>query len=260
MDVLMSKHAGATQWFRALTPKPQSRSRLFCFPYAGGGAAIFQDWAQALPPDMEVCAAMLLGRSSRMREPPLTRRSTVVEHLVQAFTFYFDKPFAIFGHSVGALIGFDLARRLRREAGVEPNHMFVSGCHAPHLPDADPPPYNLPDDEFIEYLRRLNGTPRAMLEHQELMALMMPLLRADLEAVSTYTYVDSPPVSCPGSAYGGLRDSAVSREQLAAWREQTTANFILRMFNGNHFFIHQAVPLLTNTLSYELSQLVGEST
>jgi len=98
------------------------------------------------------------------------------------------------------------------------------------------------------------------LEHQELMALMMPLLRADLEAVSTYTYVDSPPVSCPGSAYGGLRDSAVSREQLAAWREQTTANFILRMFNGNHFFIHQAVPLLTNTLSYELSQLVGEST
>jgi medium-chain acyl-[acyl-carrier-protein] hydrolase len=240
-----------------LSPNPRSRARLFCFPYAGGSAVIFRDWARALPPDVEVCAAMLPGRGSRMLEPSQTRLSAVVAHLTDAITPYLDKPFAFFGHSMGALTAFDLARGLRREVGVEPKHLFVSGCRAPHLPDPDPPPYNLPDPEFIEFLRNLNGTPEEVLEKQELMDLMMPLLRADFEAVSTYAYAAGQPLSCPLTAYGGLRDCTVSQEELAAWSEHTTAGFALRMFDGDHFFIHQAATQLLSTLGRELIRLTG---
>lgn len=254
----MLKPAGTSQWLKALTPSPRSHARLFCFPYAGGSSAIFRDWARALPPGIEVCAATLPGRGSRMLEPPLTRLSEVVAHLADAITSYLDKPFAFFGHSMGALTAFELARRLRREVGVEPECLLVSGCRAPHLPDSDPPPYALPDPEFVEYLRRLNGTPEEVLEHQELLTLMMPVLRADFEAVSTYAYAEGPPLGCPVSAYGGLRDSTVSREQLAAWQKQTDAGFTLRLFDGDHFFIHQAAPLLISTISSELSHFMRE--
>lgn len=253
----MLKPAGTTQWIKALTPNPRSRARLFCFPYAGGSAVIFRDWARALPSDVEVCAAMLPGRGSRMLEPSQTRLSEVVAHLTDAIAPYLDKPFAFFGHSMGALTAFDLARRLRREVGVEPKHLFVSGCRAPHLPDPDPPAYNLPDPEFIEFLRKLNGTPEEVLEKQELMALMMPILRADFEAVSTYAYAEGQPLGCPLTAYGGLRDSTVSQEELAAWGEHTTAGFALRMFDGDHFFIHQAAPQLLGALGRELARLTG---
>ena len=255
----MSKYADATQWFRALTPRPRSSVRLFCFPYAGGSAAIFHDWARGLPPDVEVCAAMLPGRGSRMLDAPLTRIPLMVEHLSDAITPYLDKPFAFVGHSMGALIGFELARCLRRKAGVQPAQLFVSGCRAPHLPDPAPPPYNLPDPELIEFLRELNGMPEEILEHAELMALLLPILRADLEAVATYAYADGRPLGCPISAYGGLRDPRAKRENLAAWREQTTAGFILRMFDGDHFFIHQAAPRFISTLGRELSRLTGEA-
>jgi len=254
----MLKPAGTTQWIKALTPNPRSRARLFCFPYAGGGAVIFRDWARALPPDIEVCAATLPGRGSRMLEPPLTRLSAVVAHLTDAITSYLDKPFAFFGHSMGALTAFELARRLSREVGVEPKCLLVSGCRAPHLPDPDPPPYALPEPELIGYLRRLNGTPEEVLEKRELMELMMPILRADFEAVSTYAYVEGTPLGCPASAYGGLRDPMVRREHLAAWREHTAAGFALRMFDGDHFFIHQTAPQLIGAISSELSRLMGE--
>src|SRR5215207_8603838 len=120
----MSQQTGAAQWFRVLTPKSRSRVRLFCFPYAGGGTAIFRDWAGGLPTAIEVCPVVLPGRGSRMGESPLTRLSAVVEQLARAITPYLDKPFAFFGHSMGAFIGFELARSLRRQAGVEPAHLF----------------------------------------------------------------------------------------------------------------------------------------
>lgn len=254
----MLKPSGTSQWIKALPPNPRSRARLFCFPYAGGGAPVFRDWARALPPDIEVCAVALPGRGGRMREPPLTRISEVVAHLTDAITPYMDKPSAFFGHSMGALTAFELARALRREVGVGPNRLLVSGCRAPHLPDPDPPQYDLPEPEFIEYLRGLHGTPKEVLEQRELMELMMPLLRADFEAVSTYAYEEGPPLGCPVSAYGGLQDPMVSREQIAEWGEHTTAGFALRMFDGNHFFIHQSAPLLLGTVGRELTHLTGE--
>lgn len=228
--------------------------RLFCFPYAGGNATIFRDWPRHLAPDIEVYPALLPSRGARISELPLTRLSKIVEHLAAAIRPYLDMPFAFFGHSMGALIGFELARLLMSEAGVGPSHLFVAGCRAPHIPDPDPPLHVCSDAEFIEHLRELNGTPEEVLTHPELMALMLPLLRADFEVVETYRYTDGPALGCPVSAYGGLRDSGVTHEHLEGWRERTTAGFVLRMFDGDHFFIHQSAPQLLRTLNRELSR------
>jgi medium-chain acyl-[acyl-carrier-protein] hydrolase len=195
-----------------------------------------------------------------MRESPLTRVATLVAHLAPAIEAYSDQPFAFFGHSMGALISFELARQLRRSAAREPAHLFASGCRAPHIPDSSPPTYNLPDAEFLEKVRSLNGTPPEVLAHAELMQMMLPVLRADFEAVSTYEYLDEPPLGCPISVYGGLRDAEVSREHLGAWNRHTTGGFVLRMFDGDHFFLHQDEPQLLSVLSRELLQLTSAVT
>lgn len=253
----MSQQAVTSQWFRALNRHPRCRARLFCFPYAGGNAAVYRTWPGGLAPDIEVYPALLPSRGARLSESPLTRISLMVERLAADIRPHLDRPFAFFGHSMGALIAFELARSLRAEAGVEPAHLFVSACRAPHIPDPDPPTHTRSDAEFIEHLRELNGTPTEVLDHPELMALMLPLLRADFEAVETYRYEAGPPLGCRVSAYGGLTDSEVKREHLEGWREQTATDFVLRMLDGDHFFIHQAAPQLLRTLDRELGRIGG---
>ncbi|HEX8161812.1 MAG TPA: alpha/beta fold hydrolase [Pyrinomonadaceae bacterium] len=251
----MLNHAAANQWFVRQRPASPCRLRLFCFPYAGGSHLIFRGWSEGLPPDVEVMAAALPGRAGRIREPSLKSIPALVENLAAAVKPYLDAPFALLGHSMGALIGFELARRLRRDEGVEPARLFVSGCRAPQIPATAEKTYDLPDPELVERLRDLKGTPLEVLEHPELMGLVLPLLRADFEAVETYNYSAGPPLACPISAYGGLRDAEVERERLEAWREQTTAYFTLQMFDGGHFFINEARPALLASLARELARL-----
>jgi medium-chain acyl-[acyl-carrier-protein] hydrolase len=230
--MIMSHLAAPDGWLTKFEPNDKARVRLFCFPYAGGGAYIFRGWSKGLPPTVEVCSIQLPGRQNRLKEPPLTRLSTLVERVAQAMRVYLDKPFAFFGHSMGALVGFELARYLRREDSIEPVRLFVSGHAAPQLPAARPPIHNLPTPQFKEKLRDLNGTPEDFFEHPELMQLALPILRADFQMIETYAYTAEAPLSCPIAAFGGLKDYEVSREHLEAWREQTTAGFTLRMFDG----------------------------
>lgn len=251
--IVKSSQTADSVWFAQARSNPQCRLRLFCFPYAGGGSQIFRGWAELLPPSIEVCPVLLPGRGGRMREPPLPRISLLVENIASAIRSYLDKPFAFFGHSMGALIGFELARYLRREEKVEPVHLFASACRAPQISRLEPPTYGLPDSEFLERLRNLNGTPQEVLEHPELMQLMLPLLRMDFEAVETYRYFTESALSCPISIYGGLQDKEIEREDLEAWREQTTGGFTVRMFDGDHFFIHRAEKSLLGALKRELS-------
>jgi medium-chain acyl-[acyl-carrier-protein] hydrolase len=166
-------------------------------------------------------------------------------------------PFAFFGHSMGAMISFELARRLRREHDREPIHLFVSGRRAPQLPITEPPTYNLPEPQLIEDLRRLNGTPRAVLENPELLQLVLPLLRTDFEVCQTYTYTPQAPLSCPITVFGGLQDTEAPRESLAAWREQTTSSFTLRMFPGDHFFLHTTQHDMLRIIYEQLSRWIG---
>jgi medium-chain acyl-[acyl-carrier-protein] hydrolase len=240
-------------WFTQFKPGPQASSRLFCFPYAGGGADIFRRWALNLSPAIEVCAVQLPGRGRRINEPPCTRLLTMVNEIDIPIRAYLDKPFFFFGHSMGAIIAFELARRLRREVGLGPSRLLVSGCRAPQLPNTDPKRHQLPDREFLEELEHLNGTPKEVLAHPEMVQYLLPTLRGDFEAIEKYVYSPAPPLTCPISAFGGTDDPEVKAEQLEAWRDQTTSGFTLRMFSGNHFFIHDAEELLLRVVGLVLA-------
>jgi surfactin synthase thioesterase subunit len=235
---------------------PQASLRLFCFPYAGGAAAAYYTWVNYLPADIEVCAVELPGRGTRLQERPLTSIESQVELIFGGIHRHLDKPFAFWGHSMGSIIAFELARRLSRENGLLPAYLFASGRQAPHLPDKYPPAYNLPEPELLQELRRLNGTPREVLDSPELMQLMLPILRADLQAIDTYPYSPGAPLECPIMALGGVRDAEVDSDGLEGWREQTTDSFSIRMLPGDHFFLHTAQPLLLKIISQALQRIM----
>jgi medium-chain acyl-[acyl-carrier-protein] hydrolase len=179
----------------------------------------------------------------------------LVESIAEDLVPYLDKPFAFFGHSMGAAIGFELARLLRREHAPEPVHLFLSGRAAPQVPPTHGPTYDLPENEFIEELRRINGTPAEVLENPELMQFVLPLLRADFEVIQTYTPVEDVPLKCSITALGGLGDNEATRDSLEGWREHTTGAFALRLFPGDHFFIHTTLQTLLRMISSELYKL-----
>lgn len=191
-------------------------------------------------------------------ERPFTQLEPLVQHLASPLLPYLDKPFAFFGHSMGGLVSFELTRLLRREYGVSPVHLFVSGHRAPQVPDPDLPIHALPESEFLEELRRFNGTPEAVLKNAELMQLLLPTLRADFAVIETYAYTPETPLECPITAYGGLQDREVSCNELEAWREQTNASFVLQMFPGDHFFLHSSGSLLLQALHQKLHQIVHD--
>jgi medium-chain acyl-[acyl-carrier-protein] hydrolase len=252
----MAGSSVSTRWLTCPRLNPQARMRLFCFPYAGGGASIFHTWPNKLPTTVEVYAVHLPGRGNRLREPPFTRLAPLVQALTDVLLPHLTTPFALFGHSMGALISFELARQLRRQHGPSPVHLFVSGREAPQLPSLEPPIHALPEPQFIAELQRLNGTPKEVLEYPELIQLLIPTLRADFAVCETYTYTSDAPIDCSISAFGGLQDHEVSREQLEAWRDQSRASFSLCMFPGDHFFLDTAEPLLLKTIARELQQSV----
>lgn len=254
----MATSLASNPWLAYYKPNQEARMRLFCFPYAGGGAAIYRSWIDQLPGSVEVCPVQLPGRGNRLKEPLYTDISAVVRAISHDLSDYFDKPFAFFGHSMGALISFDLARLLREERGLEPRHLFVSAHGAPYVPDTNPPSFDLPKDEFIEELRRLKGTPEQVLAHAELMELMIPLLRADFQMCQTYVYSNEsgPALDCPVTALGGAEDHHVTREMLEGWAEITTGPFLIRVFPGDHFFLHTSEEIILQILAREMHRIV----
>ncbi len=241
------------RWVTTPRPNPRAQLRLFCFPYAGGTAHIYREWAEGLPGDVEVCAVQLPGRGPRVSEPAFTNLLSLADAAAAQLRPHMDRPFAFFGHSMGATIAFELTHRLRQERRPQPEHLFLSGRRGPQVPPTGPPTYDLPEPEFIEEVRRLKGTPREVLEHPELMELMIPLLRADFELIQTYAYTPRPPLDRPLTVFGGLQDYETGRQLLEAWREQTTGPFSLRMLPGDHFFLNSSRPILLEVLAKELT-------
>jgi medium-chain acyl-[acyl-carrier-protein] hydrolase len=204
---------------------------------------------------VEVCPVQLPGRESRLREPPLTRLEPLVPALLEGLSPFLDLPFAFFGHSMGALIAFELAHELARRGASGPRHLFVSARRAPRLPSREGPIANLPEPEFLVHLRELNGTPEEVLAHAELMELLLPLLRADFALHESFVYRAAEPLAVGISAFGGLADPDVTREDLAGWREETRGSFGLRMLPGDHFFIHSATAMITEAVARDLAEL-----
>jgi medium-chain acyl-[acyl-carrier-protein] hydrolase len=239
-------------WIAGRRRNPRARLRLFCFPYAGGAASVFRNWSEGLPADIEVCPIQFPGRGTRLMEPPFSRLSLLVEALAVALIPLLDRPFAFFGHSLGSLVSFELARRLRTNHQTSPARLIVSAGPAPQIPHRGQPIHNLPENEFSAELRRLNGTPDDLLNNQELMDIVLPSLRADFALYESYRYSSEPPLNCPISTFGGMRDEKVSHRDLEAWRDQTNGSFSIRMFPGDHFFLKTTQPLVLQALSQEL--------
>lgn len=235
---------------------PNAPLRLFCFPYAGGGASIYRSWPNALPPEVEVVAVQPPGRENRLSEKPYADLRGLVEKLAEVLPPYMDRPFALFGHSNGGLAAFELTRRLRAQGRQLPLRLFVAGRPAPQVEVDDPPVHNLPEAEFREAIRRFGGTPEEVLEHEEIMSIVGPVLRADFALGETYHYLPEPPLETPISAYAGERDAEVPVAQVEAWREQTSADFRFQVFPGGHFFVNEDRDLVTGTLSRELRELL----
>lgn len=219
-------------------PDAAARLRLFCFPYAGGGASVYRRWTTELPAWIELCAVQPPGREERIGVAPIADLTRIVDDVADAMTPLLDRPFAIFGHSLGAALGYETARVLARRGAPEPLLLVVSGHRAPHAPRVRPPIYALPDAEFLDAIFRLDGTPADVLQSEELVALLLPALRADFTLADTYEPSSSQPLACPVRALGGAGDPFVSEAALAAWAEVTRGAFGMRMFAGGHFYLN----------------------
>ena len=240
----------ASPWILAPTKQASlhTKNRLFCLPYAGGGASIYRTWAHYLPPEVEVCPIQLPGREGRFSEQPYKRIEPLIQDLIPVLLPYLDRPFQIFGHSMGALITLQLVRELRRQGLQQPTQLFASARPAPQLPRRRKLLYTQPDDEFKDTLKTLGGTPEAVLQNAELMELFLPLIRADFELVETFSYQEEAPLAIPIASFGSNDDPDVNAEEVSAWKTQTSRTFSSKMFPGGHFYLHSHQELLLATI------------
>jgi len=200
---------------------------------------MYRTWQAGLGPEVEVCAVQLPGRESRLNEEPLSSFPLVVERLAEVLEARLDRPLAFFGHSMGARIGFELARTLRARHAVELEMLLVSGCAAPHLVPRTQRVHKLPDRELLQEIADMGGTPPEILANDDLMALYLPSLRADFTVDEVYTFVPGEPLSCPIHAFGGLQDQTVNLFELEAWRRHSSVGLELHMLAGGHFFLSE---------------------
>lgn len=223
-------------WIDYARPNSGAVLRLFCFPHAGGGAGGYRDWVVGLAPEIEVLPVQLPGRETRFFERPYTTIEPLVAALSEALRPYLDKPFTFFGHSLGALIAFELTRKLR-DVGFAPVHLFVSGYGAPHLARKLPPMHHLTEAQFVDMLQELNTMPTAVLENEELLALLLPLLRADFAIYEQYRFQEADPLNCPITVLGGKADTLVPPEMMRPWTRHTTQPGEVHLFAGGHFYL-----------------------
>jgi len=239
------------RWVTRFHPLQAPTLRLICFPYAGGSASLFRAWAKPgiLPDGVEMCAVELPGHGTRQDEPPLLQLSDVIEGAVPSLLpLVVNTPFAIFGHSLGALLGFEAARLLQKTSGRTPNHLFVSACRAPQLPIARVSIENVA--QLMGYLRSLGSNPvESMIERR------WDLFHADFALRNRYCYEEKGVLSFPITAFGGEQDGSVPVADLAAWKTQTHSSFTLQMLPGNHFFLQESQTKFLQLLSSSLSLL-----
>jgi medium-chain acyl-[acyl-carrier-protein] hydrolase len=212
-----------------------------------------------IPGHIQICALELPGRESRLAEQPIRSLPELIQALASALEPFVGGPYALFGHSLGGLLSFELARELRRRAKPAPVRLFVSACRAPHLPNRYRPICGLNDELFIEHIARLGGIPREILGNSEVLELVIPALRADYEMYESYVHTFEPNFAFPVTALGGSQDELVTSSDLVAWCFHTSGSFRLRMLPGGHLFLRYAPTRVIHTVLEELGRIVGDS-
>jgi surfactin synthase thioesterase subunit len=228
------------RWFDPDARAAHRSIRLLCFPHAGGSAFVFRDWPRDVSPAIDVVPIQLPGRAERLSEPPFRRVPALVEAARAALRPILDRPVALFGHSVGGAIAFELACVLEREHGRPVEHLFIAGRGAPDCPMRRPPIAHLPPNEFVAAVRQLQTVPGHVFDHPDAIDLFMPILRADLELSETYAYVPGRRVGCPITVFGGHDDPWARTEDLEGWQRHTTRDCQVHLLPGDHFFVSRA--------------------
>ena len=244
-------------WFQILKPVHNPALKLFCFSYAGGNASAYRDWYQHLPDNVQVCAVQLPGRGPRFNESLHTSMESLLDDLQAAITPSIDTPYAFFGHSMGAQVAYELTKRFRDNNITLPDCLFVSGRSAPQSASNKKQLHDLPEEEFLEEIRRLNGTSDELFENKELMELISPILRADCAVIENCDYEPSEPLDVPVVAFGGSKDDNVNIGDLAAWEAVTNVDFNMRLFSGDHFFIQSSMESLLECISNRIDEMTS---
>jgi medium-chain acyl-[acyl-carrier-protein] hydrolase len=247
-----SSHTHRNPWVAAGGVSAGARLRLFCLPPAGGGAAIYRRWMERLAPDVDVVPVTFPGREMRFAEPPIASLDVLTEMAATGLRSLLDRPYALFGYSMGALLAHRLAHRLAAERLGEPTHLFAAAHRGPGIPHFGPGLHALPHDEFWRCLATYDGMPREVVENRELRGVLEPLLRADFSVVETAGPAPDAMLSCPITAIGGDADRNIAIDELDAWRHATVGNFELLTLPGHHFFIADSQELLLRIIAERL--------
>lgn len=231
----MTDTTSLSRWFSDPSPRPRARRQLFCLPYAGAGASAFVGWAAAAGPDLEVLPVVLPGRESRYAEP----FDVDIAGLASAIAARADRPYTIYGHSMGGRVGFEVVRELRRRGERQPLRLCLGGCRPPDILEPLAELSWVSDEEVLGRLAELGGLPEEILAEPELCELILPVLRADFTWLDTYEYEPGPPLEVPIVAFAGAEDRSVTPDDMRGWARHTTAGFDLRIQPGGHFFLHE---------------------
>ncbi|MDN5916867.1 MAG: alpha/beta fold hydrolase [Pseudonocardia sp.] len=227
-------------WLRCYRPQPAARIRLVCFPHAGGSASWFRQWAQHLPDAVELHAVQYPGREDRFGEKCLTDMRTLADGVTDALAPLLDRPVALFGHSMGAAVAFEVAARMAGRGRGIPAHLFASARHAPHDPSPAADVHLRDDDGVVAELRRLGGTAGPLLDDPDLLPLVLPAVRADHELVETYRGHPDRVLDCPITVLLGSDDTEVTPDQARGWLSSTRAAVDVEEFPGGHFYLADA--------------------
>jgi medium-chain acyl-[acyl-carrier-protein] hydrolase len=244
-----------TDWFVRYQRSPANAPvRLFAFPFAGGGAAVYREWGDCLR-GVDVHSLLLPGRERRLEEPPIGDARLLLDRMLPALLALADRPFILFGHSMGALIAYELAHRLR-EYNLCPLHLIVSAYRSPERPRRRVL-HLLPDDEFMEALRGYDGTQPGILDDPELVQLLLPMIRSDFRLHESYEFTARDPLNCPMTAIVANADQHVSEEEMQDWCDKTDSAFSLVRVDGAHFYLLQQPDLVLPVVQRCIDGLAG---
>ncbi|MFF5448529.1 thioesterase II family protein [Streptomyces sp. NPDC012888] len=242
---------GESDWFRAFSPSPGAAVRLLCLPHAGGSAGYWFPAAKALAPGIEVLAVQYPGRHDRRQDPLVPEVSVLADLIADELAAYADRPLAVLGHSMGAVVGFEVVQRLeaRGRAAVE---LFVSGRRAPSAVRGDQW-HQVGEAELIAEIKSLGGAGSELLDDPEIRAMMLPVIRNDYRAVETHVYRPGARVSCPVTVLTGDADPKVTVDEAMAWQDHTTGAFRAEVFPGGHFYLADHLDAVLATVTAALT-------